>query len=200
LPLEALTLLRQKRRIPAIVGGVPGSDGRTGDGMEIVSRMMDGSIPYDVESPGGSLLPGPPITRDEKIEHLQKVAILQRCSRRQLAAIAKISEVFDAPAGMALTRAGEPGNQFFLIMEGTARVEVSPRKQPRLRAGDYFGEMSLLDGEPRSATVVAETPIRLLIIGRKNFATILQEVPGLIQNILVTLSKRVRQAERPPSY
>jgi CRP-like cAMP-binding protein len=169
--------------------------------MEIVSRMMDGSIPYDVESPGGSLLlPGPPISRDEKIEHLQKVAILQHCSRRQLAAIAKITEVFDAPSGMVLTRTGEAGNQFFLIMDGTARVEVSRRKQPRLGPGEYFGEMSLLDGEPRSATVVAETPIRLLIIGRKNFATILNEVPGLIQNILVTLSKRVRQAERPPGY
>ena len=164
--------------------------------MELVSRMMDGSISY---STGGGLEPsssGAGTSQDDKIDRLEKVPIFAGCSRRQLRAVAKIAGVFDAPPGMVLTRAGEPGNQFFLIVDGTTRVEVSPKKQTRLGAGDYFGEMSLLDGEPRSATVIAETPLRLLMISRRHFATLLNEVPGLTQNILATLSRRVRQAER----
>ena len=65
-----------------------------------------------------------------------------------------------------------------------------------LGANQFFGEMSLLDGGPRSATVVAETSLRLLVIRRRDFSTLLQTVPGMTQNLLVTLCRRVRQAER----
>ncbi len=83
-----------------------------------------------------------------------------------------------------------------MILDGRARVEVSTRRRLRLGRGDFFGEMSLLDGEPRSATVVAETPLRLLVIHRRGFWILLREVPELTRTILVTLSQRVRQAER----
>ncbi len=162
--------------------------------MELVGRMMDGSIPYDVK---GTLQPsaGPPIGQDEKIERLQEVPIFRRCSRRQLRAVARITGVFDAPANTVLTRTGDAGREFFLILDGTARVEVSARKRLRLGPGDFFGEMSLLDGEPRSATVVAETGLRLLVIDSRNFWAVLNEVPELTHNIMATLSRRVRQAE-----
>ena len=71
-----------------------------------------------------------------------------------------------------------------------------PRKRARLTPGGYFGEMSLLDGGARSATVVAETPMRLLVIKRRDFSTLLREAPELTQSILATLSRRVRQAEQ----
>ena len=163
--------------------------------MELVGRMMDGSIPWDVK---GTLRPssGPPVAQDEKIERLQEVPIFQRCTRRQLRAIARITGVFDAPAGSILTRAGEPGREFFLILEGTARVEVPPRKRVRLGPGEFFGEMSLLDGEPRSATVVAETGLRMLVINGRHFWELLKEVPELTYTIMATLSRRLRQAEK----
>ncbi|MFQ5899515.1 MAG: cyclic nucleotide-binding domain-containing protein [Candidatus Methylomirabilia bacterium] len=165
--------------------------------MELVTRMMDGSLPYDVKGVRqGPPFSRPPIGQDRKIEHLQKVPIFQACTRRQLRAVARITEVLEEPAGKTLTRAGEPGTEFFLIVDGTARVELTARKQPRLGPGDFFGEMSLLDGEPRSATVVAESAVRLLVINRRNFSTLLTKVPRLTQSILVTLSRRVRQAER----
>lgn len=168
--------------------------------MEIVTRMMDGSIPYDVrEARPGSPVSGPPIRRDEKIEHLRRVPMFQGCSARQMRAVARITEVVEEPAGKILTRAGEPGTEFFLIVDGTARVEVSPQRQGRLGPGDFFGEMSLLDGEPRSATVVAETAIRLLVIDRRHFWTLLTDVPRLTHTLLVTLSRRVRQAEQSPN-
>ncbi|MFQ5521011.1 MAG: cyclic nucleotide-binding domain-containing protein, partial [Candidatus Methylomirabilia bacterium] len=175
-------------------GNRPDEEAVKGLVMELVSRMMDGSLPYDIKGAPPSFRP--PLGQDRKIEHLQKVPIFQECTRRQLRAVARITDVLEEPAGVTLTRAGEPGTEFFLIVDGTARVEVSAEWQPRLEPGDFFGEMSLLDGEPRSATVVAETAVRLLVINRKDFSTLLNKVPRLTQSILVVLSRRVRQAER----
>jgi CRP/FNR family transcriptional regulator, cyclic AMP receptor protein len=165
--------------------------------MELVSRMLDGSLPYHVKGADREAPPpGPPVGRDQKVERLQQVPLFEGCSRRQLNAVAKITAVGEAAAGQILTRVGEPGNEFFLILDGTARVDISPQKHRRLGPGDFFGEMSLLDGQPRSATVVTETPLRFLVITRKNFARLLNEVPGLTQALLTTLSRRVRQAEQ----
>jgi CRP-like cAMP-binding protein len=72
---------------------------------------------------------------------------------------------------------------------------VSAEKHAPIHPGEFFGEMSLLDGGPRSATVVADTPIRLLVISRGHFSGLLKNVPGLTSTLLVTLSRRVRQAE-----
>lgn len=164
--------------------------------MELVSRMMDGSIPYDVKealrSGSGELR----VAQDEKMGHLEDVPLLEGCTRGQLREVARISRVLEVPAGSVLTRAGEPGEEFFFIIDGRARVHVSARKRRRLNPGDFFGEISLLDGGPRSATVIAETPMRLLVITRENFSTLLADVPDLTQTILVTLTKRLRQAER----
>jgi CRP/FNR family transcriptional regulator, cyclic AMP receptor protein len=166
--------------------------------MELVGRMMDGTISYGDQ---GALEPVPSsasLKQDDKMERLEAVPLFQACTRKQLRAIARIAGVFDAPADTILIRAGEPGDQFFLIVEGTARVHVTAKKRLRLRPGDYFGEMSLLDGGPRSATVVADTSLRLLVISRQHFQTLLDTVPGLIQALLVTLCRRLRQAERGP--
>jgi CRP-like cAMP-binding protein len=163
--------------------------------MELITRMMDGSISYE---PGRGLEPansGEGTSQDDKIERLEKVPIFSALSRRQLKAVARIADVYDAPEGTVLTRIGEPGDEFFLIVDGSARVEISPRKYRRLKSGDFFGEMSLLDGEPRSATVTAETSVRLIVISRRHFSRLLSDVPALTQKILIILSRRVRQAE-----
>ena len=133
--------------------------------------------------------------REEKIRYLERVPIFEACSLRQLRAVADIAKVVEVPERTVLTRQGEPGDEFFIIIDGTALVTLSIHKRHRLRPGEFFGEMSLLDGGPRSATIVAETPVRLLVISRRNFSVLLKEVPGLTQSLLVTLSRRVRQAE-----
>jgi CRP-like cAMP-binding protein len=162
--------------------------------MELVGRMMDGSIPLDSGLEPSSA--GPGVDPDDRIERLESVPLFEACTRRQLKSIARICETFDAPTGTVLTRVGEPGEEFFLIVDGAVRVEVSPQKQVRLGAGEYFGEMSLLDGEPRSATVLAESGVRLLVIRRRSFHELLDKTPGIGRNLLVTLSRRVREAER----
>jgi CRP/FNR family transcriptional regulator, cyclic AMP receptor protein len=164
--------------------------------MELVSRILDGSISYNSrgEPPEGSYFRGR-ISQDDCIERLEDVDLLTGCTRRQLRSIARISKVVEVPRGTVLARAGDPGEEFFLILDGTAHVEVSPRKRSRLAPGQYFGEMSLLDGGPRSATVLADTPLRLLVIKRRNFSTLLREAPDLAQSLMATLSRRVRHAE-----
>jgi CRP-like cAMP-binding protein len=163
--------------------------------MDLVNRMMDAfedlkdAIPQPVVS-------GFRMARDEKMERLATVPILQECTGRQLREVARITEVMEAPPGTVLTRVGQPGDEFFMIVDGTARVDVPSGQTRTLAPGDFFGEMSLLDGGPRSATVTAVTGIRLLVIRRRHFATLLKAAPALTQKILAILARRVRALER----
>jgi len=165
--------------------------------MEFVSRILEGSVSLDLrDALRRTVSSSYRINQDEKIRRLEEVPMFADCTRKQLRAVAAISKVVELPAGTVLTRTGEPGDAFFVIVDGSATVEVSPRKRSRLSPGSFFGEMSLLDGEPRSATVRAETDVRLLAIPRYNFQSLLREVPDLTHNILVTLTRRVRHLER----
>ncbi len=164
--------------------------------MELIGRMMDGTISYGNRDELEPVPSAASIKQDEKMERLEAVPLFAACTKRELRAVARIAEIFDAPAGTILIRAGDPGEEFFLIVEGTARVHVSAKKRQRLRSGDFFGEMSLLDGEPRSATVVAESALRLLVISRRDFAAVFEKVPGMARTLMATLSRRVRHAER----
>lgn len=162
--------------------------------MELVSRMLDGSIPWDPErlAPESA---GDRVSHDRKVACLREVSLLEGCTARQLRRIARISDVIEVPPGTVVTRKGTPGDRFFVIVDGQARARVSRRQEVPLAPGECFGEMSVLDGEPRSATVVAETALRLLVIERRNFHTLLREAPDLMWRLLVNLSRRVRRAE-----
>ena len=136
------------------------------------------------------------VSRDDKIKHLERVPIFEDCTMKQLRRIADISTIVEVPERTVLCRAGESGEEFFVLIDGTALVTLSPQRRGRISPGEFFGEMSLLDGEPRSATVKAETDLRLLVIDRSHFWALLREVPELTERILVTLSKRVRNTQR----
>jgi CRP-like cAMP-binding protein len=164
--------------------------------MEFVSRILDGSISTDLKDALRTMSPEYRLKRDEKIRRLEEVPIFEGCTRRQMREVAAISTVVELPAGTVLTRTGEPGEEFFVVVDGSAIAEISPRKRGRIGPGDFFGEMSLLDGEPRSATVRAETDVRLLVIQRRNFQSLLREVPDLTHRVLETLSRRIRLLEK----
>ena len=164
--------------------------------MEFVGRVLDGSFGWDLKDLLRQGEDSSRMKQDEKVRHLQKVDILANCTKKQLKAVAAISRLVEVPGGTMLTRVGEPGEEFFFIVDGSAMVEVTRRKRVRLGPGEFFGEMSLLDGEPRSATVRAETDMRLLIIERRHFQTLLSEVSDLTRTILVVLSRRLRDLER----
>ena len=97
----------------------------------------------------------------------------------------------DVPNGAVVVAAGDPGDAFFIIAEGSVCVRTSGRVA-RLHAGEFFGEMALLDGAPRSATVTADGDVRLMVVPRNEFLQLLQDEPNITIAILATLSQRVR--------
>jgi CRP-like cAMP-binding protein len=116
------------------------------------------------------------------------------CSRRELKRIrAQMSELAIRP-GVVLAREGRPGNECFIIVEGRARVALGGAALTTLGPGDICGEMALLERAPRSATVVAETPMRLYVLNPAEFGALLQDVPRVAQRITRTSSERRRIA------
>ena len=133
--------------------------------------------------------------RSDKIELLKGVPLFEDLSKRHLDFIAKNADEVASWPGEVLVRQGERGREFVLIVEGRARVEQDGAVISHLGAGDFFGEMALLDGEPRSATVITEEPSVLLIVHSRSFISLLDTVPGLARKLLVTLSRRLRSRE-----
>jgi len=130
-----------------------------------------------------------------KIALLEKVPLFSSLSRRQLQDVARLADEIDVPPGKRLATAGESGHELLVIIEGSAVVKAPRGRVVRLGPGEFFGEMSLLDGGPRSATVDAGTAMRLLVIGRREFWSLLRVAPSLALKIMSTLSRRVRDVE-----
>lgn len=135
-------------------------------------------------------------SRDSRTEHLRRVPLFHDCTDDELRRIAAISEIVERPAGTVLTEIGRPGDSFFVVIDGHVSVETPIGTGDPLQPGDFFGEMSLLDGEPRSATIRATTDVRLLVVDRFHFSRLLNEAPDLVRRILLILSRRVRRLEQ----
>ncbi len=108
--------------------------------------------------------------RDAFIDHLQEVALFSACSRKDLQLVARRAEDVRVPAGKVLVTEGETGHEFFVILEGTAKVTRQGRRIATLGPGQAFGELALLDKAPRNATVVAESDMELVVLGQREFA------------------------------
>ena len=137
-----------------------------------------------------------PRTARPELELVASVPLFRGLSRRDLGRILDAAKEMDFKEGAAVARQGEPAGRFFLIVEGNARVVVNARTRARLGRGDYFGELALIDGGPRSATVVADTPLRTLSIAEWNFRPLLKEQPSIAHAILVEMCRRLRDVER----
>jgi len=135
------------------------------------------------------------MARDMKIEQLSQVRLFSAFNKKELTLIARASDEVSVPAGKELVREGTPGHEFFLILSGEASVRRNGRKVVTLGPGQYFGELALLDRGPRTATVLAETPMELLVLGQREFAGVLDEVPHLAHKLLTIMASRVREAD-----
>ena len=133
--------------------------------------------------------------KDQRIELLKGVDLLSGCTKDQLQQIAALSTEFDARAGQVLAEQGMLGREFFIIIEGTATASRNGILLATLRPTDFFGELALLDGGDRTATVVAETDLRLLVLTRAEFNQVCLSYPSVAQRMLAVIGKRLRKAD-----
>jgi CRP-like cAMP-binding protein len=132
----------------------------------------------------------------EWVNVLADVPLFQQLPKRHLRKLADQAIEARYQPHSRIVRKGERGETFFVILDGTARVQGG-RSAKRLGAGDFFGEMALLDGEVRSATVTAETEVHVMRISRRRFLQMLERDPKLAIMMLKALAARLRTAEGP---
>ena len=133
--------------------------------------------------------------KDAKIEELAKVRLFAACNRKELGILARASDEITVSAGKELVAEGTTGHEFFFILEGQAAVKRAGRKVNTVGPGEYFGELALLDRGVRSASVIAETDMTLLVLGQREFSAVLDEVPGLAHKLLTIMAGRLREAD-----
>ncbi|MGI8553590.1 MAG: cyclic nucleotide-binding domain-containing protein [Dehalococcoidia bacterium] len=131
----------------------------------------------------------------EKAQPLSVVPLFKGLNQQQLELVAENADEVRSRPGEVLIHQGHLGHEFILIVEGKARVERDGQVINHLQAGDYLGEIALIDGHPRTATVITEEPSVLLTIQSRSFNLLLDRVPGLQRQMLMTLCARLRQAE-----
>jgi CRP/FNR family cyclic AMP-dependent transcriptional regulator len=133
--------------------------------------------------------------KDQKLETLARVPLFSGIRGRDLEEIGMMADEVDVPAGHVLMREGASAGEFFVVLDGNLAVEQGGRRIATLGPGDFAGEIGLVDEGPRSATVTADTPARLLVVGHQAFHTLLDSHPGVQIEVLQALARRVRQLQ-----
>jgi len=131
---------------------------------------------------------------------LSDVPLFSGLSKRHLNKIAEVAGSRRFPRYTTIVRAGERGDKFFVILDGTVLVKPPGKRAVRLTAGDSFGEMALLDDAPRSATVEAQDEVFVMLFGRSEFGKMLAREPKIAVALLRTLAQRLRAVESSPSH
>ena len=129
--------------------------------------------------------------RNAKVDLIRGVPLFARCTRAEVAEVASIADEIDVPEGKELTREGDRGREFFVLLDGSAVVRRGGRKVNVLGRGDFFGEIALVSRSPRTATVTTTEPARLLVITERRFRTLLDHSPRIQLRILEALADRL---------
>ena len=130
---------------------------------------------------------------------LEGIGIFSELTRGQHRSVDRLMTCVPVKAGRALTTEGQPGREFMIIVEGQASVRRDGRLVATLGPGEFFGEMSLIAGAPRSATVTAETDMLIETLNRREFSSMLDENPSLARKVLVGAVKRLHGLEAGPA-
>ena len=131
-----------------------------------------------------------------EIELIGEVPLFSLTGKKQLQRIAKEFKLRKAPEGEQITEQGEYGREFYVIVSGSARCEVDGREICTFGRGAFFGELSLIAGGPRSATMIAATPMELLVLDRSDFTVLLHSEPEVAMKILKVVATRLQGADR----
>jgi len=130
---------------------------------------------------------------------LSTIWLFSTCSSRDLRTIRRALEEVTVKTGRVLCEEGTIGREFFIIVDGQASVRRNGRKIASLGPGQYFGELALLDRRPRSATVVSDTDMVLLVLGQRQFHGVLDAVPALSHKLLAAMATRLRESDQKAS-
>jgi CRP/FNR family transcriptional regulator, cyclic AMP receptor protein len=129
--------------------------------------------------------------KDTKVELLRGVPLFAGCSKAELQQIASLADELDLSDGATLIREGERGREFIVVAEGTVRVTRGGETLRELGSGDFIGEIALVADVPRTATVTATSPVRLLVVTDRAFRNVLEQVPSIATKVLQSLGERL---------
>ena len=133
---------------------------------------------------------------DAKVKLLKSVPLFSDCSKAELRALAKSTDEIDLREGTVMTREGRPGREFFVLVEGTARVTKNGEQVAELKGGDWFGEIALITNRPRTATVTATSAVDVLVLTDRRFRTVVETMPTIALKVLSSVGDRLGQDER----
>ncbi|HKP18462.1 MAG TPA: cyclic nucleotide-binding domain-containing protein [Gaiellaceae bacterium] len=129
--------------------------------------------------------------KDEKVELISKVPLLARCSKKELGLVATLADLVQFHEGDTLMQEGQVGREFFIIVAGSVRVTRRGRKLADMGPGDWVGEIALISNVPRTATVVATSPLHALVLTRPALSGLMYEVPSIAENVMASLGERL---------
>jgi CRP/FNR family transcriptional regulator, cyclic AMP receptor protein len=131
------------------------------------------------------------LRKNAKLKLLKGVPLFLDLSGRELEEVASVADEIDLRPGKKLTVEGRVGREFFVLLEGEAEVRRKGRECRPMRAGDFFGEIALVTKRPRTATVVARTPLRVLVVTDRSFQTLMERHPTIQTKVLQALAERI---------
>ena len=137
---------------------------------------------------------------DQKVELLSKVPLLSALDRRSLEEVARLADEVDLPEGRVVTRQGASASEFFVIIDGTVRIDRDGGHVADLGRGDFFGELSLLGDIPRTATATCTSACRLLVVGHREFHSLLSEFPTIQSAVLESVAQRIARLVGSPHH
>jgi CRP/FNR family transcriptional regulator, cyclic AMP receptor protein len=135
------------------------------------------------------------VARDEKIDLLRTVPLFAELGNRELERISTLADIVDLPADRPLMTQGQHGAQMFILVSGRARVERDTQPINEVGPGEVIGEIALLDGGPRTATVTLTEPSRLLVLARREFQALMDEFPDIRLRVLEAVARRLRSLD-----
>ena len=130
---------------------------------------------------------------DAKADALGRVPLFSGLRRKELEYLTTRTDEVRVDAGRTLLRQGESGDGFYVLLEGEADVEVDGRPRPMLRAGDFFGEISMLDRGPATATIITRSPARLMVMSHAQFRDAVKANDQILLRVLMVVAERLRR-------
>ena len=138
-------------------------------------------------------------SQDTKVQALKGVPLFEGFSRKELVQLERICEDLQIEPGKVLCKEGQVGQEFFVLVDGKVQITRKGRRVATLSGGDFVGEIALATELPRTATVTAETPVRLFVLTRRDFLGVLDKNPNVERKVLRALARRLAETSSDPT-